>query len=300
METIRLFSSDTGGKFLASIEAAKPVLRNWWQEVSESEDSQKLIFYSLAAAYAIIGLVALVQLIRIQQRVPEYIWTTQKVFHLLNFIVNAVRAVVFFFRSELQPHAPHVLVAVALDLPGILFFTTYTLLVLFWAEIYHQARGLPTDNLRPSFLITNAAIYLIQFGIWGYMWLSPENFDFVDTLSKFFFAGVSLSAATGFLLYGGRLFLMLRRFPIESRGRRKKLSEVGYVTAICFICFSVRAIMIAISAFNERAFDLDVLYHPLLNLVYYTLVELLPSALVLFILRRLPPRRNPNVTQPIR
>lgn len=27
---------------------------------------------------------------------------------------------------------------VLLDLPGILFFTTYTLLVLFWAEIYHQ------------------------------------------------------------------------------------------------------------------------------------------------------------------
>jgi hypothetical protein len=29
-----------------------------------------------------------VQLIRIQLRVPEYGWTTQKVFHLLNFIVN--------------------------------------------------------------------------------------------------------------------------------------------------------------------------------------------------------------------
>jgi hypothetical protein len=29
-----------------------------------------------------------VQLIRIELRVPEYGWTTQKVFHLLNFIVN--------------------------------------------------------------------------------------------------------------------------------------------------------------------------------------------------------------------
>lgn len=29
-----------------------------------------------------------VQLIRIQLRVPEYGWTTQKVFHLLNFAVN--------------------------------------------------------------------------------------------------------------------------------------------------------------------------------------------------------------------
>lgn len=29
---------------------------------------------------------------------------------------------------------------VLLDLPGLLFFSTYTLLVLFWAEIYHQVR----------------------------------------------------------------------------------------------------------------------------------------------------------------
>ncbi len=37
--------------------------------------------------------------------------------------------------------------------------------------------------------------------------------------------------------------------------------------------------------------DLDVMNHPLLNIIYYTLCEILPSALVLYILRRLPPRR---------
>lgn len=29
-----------------------------------------------------------IQLIRIELRVPEYGWTTQKVFHLMNFVVN--------------------------------------------------------------------------------------------------------------------------------------------------------------------------------------------------------------------
>lgn len=32
---------------------------------------------------------------RIQMRVPEYGWTTQKVFHLLNFLVAGLRAAVF-------------------------------------------------------------------------------------------------------------------------------------------------------------------------------------------------------------
>lgn len=35
------------------------------------------------------------QLIRIQMRVPEYGWTTQKVFHLLNFLVASLRLGVF-------------------------------------------------------------------------------------------------------------------------------------------------------------------------------------------------------------
>lgn len=47
------------------------------------------------------------------------------------------------------------------------------------------------------------------------------------SLRVVFLLQVSVAAAAGFLLYGGRLFIMLRRFPIESRGRRKKLREVG-------------------------------------------------------------------------
>lgn len=39
---------------------------------------------------------------------------------------------------QVQQIEPEALQYVLLDLPGLLFFTTYTLLVLFWAEIYHQ------------------------------------------------------------------------------------------------------------------------------------------------------------------
>ena len=43
--------------------------------------------------------------------------------------------------SDVHPRAVQ---SVLLDLPGLLFFTTYTLLVLFWAEIYHQVDVLTT------------------------------------------------------------------------------------------------------------------------------------------------------------
>ena len=43
----------------------------------------------------------------------------------------------------------------------------------------------------------------------------------------------------------------------------------------------------------------DLLDHPFLNLIYYTACELVPSALVLYILRKLPPRRSQQGYQQI-
>ncbi|CAM8975128.1 unnamed protein product [Rhodiola kirilowii] len=270
---------------------------DWWDEINDSVQWQDGIFFTLCAAYGLVSSVALIQLIRIELRVPEYGWTTQKVFHLMNFIVNGVRAVVFGFHKLVFMLSPKVLISVVLDLPGLVFFSTYTLLVLFWAEIYYQAKSLPTDKLRIVYLTVNGAVYLVQVGVWVYLWIDDNSV--VEFIGRIFIGVVSIIAALGFLFYGGRLFFMLRRFPIESKGRRKKLHEVGSVTAICFTCFLVRCIVVLLSAFDSNA-SLDVLDHPILDLIYYTMVEILPSALVLFILRKLPPKRISAQYHPIR
>lgn len=277
---------------IVKLEAAS----DWWDEVDESQKWQDGIYYALCAAYSLVAAVALIQLIRIQLRVPEYGWTTQKIFHFMNVIVNGVRAILFGFHRDIFILRPKVLTVVLLDLPGLLFFSTYTLLVLFWAEIYYQARSIPTDCLRPAYYIINGGVYFIQGCIWIYLGVDDNSAS--EAVAKLFFAVVSLFAALVFLFYGGRLFFMLRRFPIESKGRRKKLNEVGFVTAICFTCFVVRCIVVSVSAFEKNA-DLDVLDHPILNFIYYMLVEILPSALVLFILRKLPPKRMSDQYHPI-
>jgi hypothetical protein len=83
----------------------------------------------------------------------------------------------------------------------------------------------------------------LQGGLWALSCLSTDEAmqQTGYVLSDMTLAAVSVVAAIGFLLYGGRLFLMLQRFPIESRGRRKKLQEVGLVTSICAGCFSLRS-----------------------------------------------------------
>ncbi|EEF43892.1 conserved hypothetical protein [Ricinus communis] len=239
---------------------------NWWDEINDTAEWQDGIFYALCAAYALVSSIALIQLIRIELRVPEYGWTTQKVFHLMNFIVNGVRAIVFGFHKQVF-------------------------------VLHPKARSLPTDKLRIVYISVNAAMYFVQVCIWIYLWIDDNSI--VEFIGKIFIAGVSIIAALGFLLYGGRLFFMLRRFPIESKGRRKKLHEVGSVTAICFTCFLIRCFVVLLSAFDSDA-SLDVLDHPVLNLIYYMLVEILPSALVLYILRKLPPKRISAQYHPIR
>ncbi|KAG8062917.1 hypothetical protein GUJ93_ZPchr0003g17641 [Zizania palustris] len=272
-------------------------LRGWWEEVNESPAWQDGAFFSLSAAYALVSAVALVQLIRIQVRVPEFGWTTQKVFHLMNFAVNGVRAIIFGFHAHVFLLQTKVYTLVLLDLPGLLFFSTYTLLVLFWAEIYHKAKNLPTDKLRIIYMSVNGVIYVIQVCIWVYLGTSDN--PLLDPVSKIFISVVSTIALLGFLIYGGRLFFMLRRFPIESKGRRKKLYEVGTVTAICCTCFLIRCIVVAVSSFDPDL-SLEVLDHPILDFVYYMLTEILPSALVLYILRKLPPKRVSANYQAIR
>ncbi|EFH70623.1 hypothetical protein ARALYDRAFT_337374 [Arabidopsis lyrata subsp. lyrata] len=180
---------------------------------------------------------------------------------------------------------------ILLDIPSLGFFTTYAVLILFWAMIHYQARAISTDGLKPSFFTINAIVYVVQISLWLVLWWNPIRVMVILFLSKMFLAGVSLFVALGFLLYGGRLLLMLHRFPVESKGRRKKMKEVGCVTTICFTGFLIRCIMMCFAAFYEGA-NLDVMDHPILNLIYYLLVEILPFSLVLFILRTLPPKRH--------
>lgn len=276
----------------AAVASAPAAGAGWWEHVNGSPAWQDGIFCALAVLYGLIAVSSSIQVARIQHRVPEYGWTTQKVFQFLNFLVNGARCSIFAFRRQVQQMNPQIFQHVILDLPGLAFFTTYAMLALFWAEISYQARGLEADGLRSSFYTINCVIYAIQVLLWWLWWWNPNPSMLV--LSKLFIAGLSFFTALGFLLYGSRLFLMLKRFPIESKGSQQKLREVGRVGSICFFCFFARCVMMCFNAFDKEA-DLDVLDHPILNFFYYLLVEILPSSLVLYILRRIP--SNLRLTQ---
>ena len=95
------------------------------QDATSSSPSMLVAYDYLAVLYAVLAIVAFVQLIRIQSRNP-IVWTTQKSFVVLNFFVMSIRATVFGIRGKLDEIEPKVFASVLLDLPGLIFFTTCT------------------------------------------------------------------------------------------------------------------------------------------------------------------------------
>ena len=225
-------------------------------------------------------------------------------FHVLNFLCASFRAGVFAFRRVIEAkamgtgsHRHHhqilwlVFREVVLNLPAALFFTTYALLVLFWGEIYYRAKGLECGGLRKGFVSVNVFVYaLLIFGC-AAVGIFPEQIKTVAAVGAVFLATASLCTACGFVKYGGALFVMLKKFPPSAKGRRKKIAEVGVVTAVCTFCFVARsAAMIgdAIVLANRNSVSnswLDSINHPVVDIAYYAVCELFPSALVLFVLR---------------
>eukprot|EP01114_Cavostelium_apophysatum_P016362 TRINITY_DN4633_c0_g1_i1.p1 TRINITY_DN4633_c0_g1~~TRINITY_DN4633_c0_g1_i1.p1 ORF type:complete len:302 (-),score=22.60 TRINITY_DN4633_c0_g1_i1:43-948(-) len=256
------------------------------------------LVYVLAGLYGVVLIIPIIQLIRLFVRLNVGCgMTTQKLFFLLIFLSCSARLA--FFLIVPWQHGKFFMVDFSDDpvftvfeiFPSALFFTTYTLLILFWAEIIHHARNqslnLP-QRLRSSFLIANLLVYLILGAFFVMMYfMDSKHWRTLDISMNLFLCFIFIAAAFGFLLYGGKLYKMLKQFPIESRGRTSKLKEVGWVSIVCKFCFIVRAILLVCGTFYSLVDMKDAFIG-----VYYGTVEVVPSLLVLFILRKLPPKRR--------
>jgi hypothetical protein len=104
-----------------------------------------------------------------------------------------------------------------------------------------------------------------------------------------FFAIISILASVGTTVYGGRLYLILKDFPIESVGRKAKQREVGVTVIICALAFLFQAALLLVFTFKPVE-DLN----PYFIGGFYLAVEIVPTAAILYILRKLPPRRDSN------
>eukprot|EP01112_Ceratiomyxa_fruticulosa_P016196 TRINITY_DN485_c0_g1_i2.p1 TRINITY_DN485_c0_g1~~TRINITY_DN485_c0_g1_i2.p1 ORF type:complete len:312 (-),score=38.07 TRINITY_DN485_c0_g1_i2:89-1024(-) len=261
-------------------------------------------FFALAGFYFFLLLFPLVQIYRITALgYPITKSTTQKTFLTLFSVTSLLRCSFFvvvpiFSNGNFNIARFENPIDLILDDAGcIVFFTTFTLLIIFWAEIIYQAgnnRDFFIRRVRPVYYVTITLIYLAQVSLWVFliMWRKDAIYSTLVVVDNVLYAGLAVISALGFLYFGGRLYLMLRH-SIESEGRKNKLVEVLYVAIMCIVCFITRSVIFSLLTFSNV---INASY--IVIGIYYFLSEIAPILVVYLVLRKLPPPFEKEEYQP--
>jgi hypothetical protein len=233
---------------------------------------------------------------------PLLTWTRQKNFLALLLFVDIGRFLYFaltpWFEQSFNVDSLDLAWVWGLDqLCTLVFFTTFSSLVLFWVEIIHHAKYHERSKvLRPLFAVINVIVYALVSVLVGLMVYEkcraqPDKakIDLFNLVDHSFYTALSLLLAILFVVYGVRLFSLLKSNPIRSQGRTAKLREVGSITPICATSFTLRALMRLLMALRE-VYDLGLQKEWWYVLIFYVVSEVLPALLVLYVLRKMPPR----------
>lgn len=186
------------------------------------------------------------------------------------------------------------------NLPGLMYFSTISLLLDQWGMVYYTATDEPRPYRKcfvPALAATNIVMWLLQSTMWVLFYLATKN-DFtslptISLISTGALASVYLVMSIAVLVFGQRTKQILRDVPIEFSVISKKVVEVGRLTQVCAICFTLRALLIVwgnVEPYFGPKYHLSMTVTVAVVMSYYALLEILPCIIVLYYYRRLPPR----------
>eukprot|EP00163_Fabomonas_tropica_P001604 TRINITY_DN11183_c0_g1_i1.p1 TRINITY_DN11183_c0_g1~~TRINITY_DN11183_c0_g1_i1.p1 ORF type:complete len:322 (+),score=14.71 TRINITY_DN11183_c0_g1_i1:201-1166(+) len=261
----------------------------------------QVMLCTLAVLYGLMAIWASVQFVRVHRVLPANAWTTQKLFHLFIGLMCTIRCaywIYLLFTDQMQVD-PWWIDIMWSTIPSLLYFSTYTLLVLFWVHVYHLAHSIRITshsttmhvNMRYVYYTVNGILVFIQAGIYGACFVL--NQDIILRMNSIFFATWCLVTAVFFVVYGARLYLHFHRMtPVQSDSKERltRMRRVGAVTLVASICFVVRAMYTLALNIDQGALmdKMSVEYYNVSGCVYFLVSEVIPSSIILLILRDLP------------
>ena len=188
------------------------------------------------------------------------------------------------------------------SMPAFLFFVCFLIVLFVWAELYHTAKAKPGDlrdpsfrirSLRPVFLtiifliyVAIAVLYILDFTLFE---SQSQTVSVTNNLAEMsivaFDALLYFASAMGFFIYGTVFMAELRKtgakmFSVQSR-RQRIVLEVQIITIVMTLCFLVRAGLTIWQVFTSVA--LSAVWFA--DLLYFSLLELMPMGLLIVILR---------------
>ena len=186
------------------------------------------------------------------------------------------------------------------NLPGLMYFSTISLLLNQWGFVYYTATDQPRPYRRcflPALAAINLGMWVLQLTMWSLFFVATEH-DFpslpvISLISTGALAFVYLIMSIAILVFGQRTKQILRDVPIEFSVVSKKVVEVGNLTQLCAVCFTLRALLIVwgnVEPYFGTNYQLPMPVTIAVVMSYYVVFEIFPCVVILYYYRRLPPR----------
>lgn len=186
------------------------------------------------------------------------------------------------------------------NVPGLMYFSTISLLLDQWGMVYYTATDEPRPYRRcflPALAAANIFMWVLQSTMWSLFFIATNN-DFpslptINLISTCSLASVYLLMSVAVLVFGQRTKQVLRDVPIEFSVISQKVSEVGKLTQLCAVCFTLRALLIVwgdVEPYFGPEYHLSGPITIGVVMSYYALFEIIPCVVILYYYRRLPPR----------
>jgi len=193
-----------------------------------------------------------------------------------------------------------ILEAIMADLPAVIFFYIYTVIVIRWAEIYHFSRKIKSkgDQVLPYIIGINVFIILafIAFLIAYFATQTSEITcgdgtgsnapKLVSLAYKIVFAIFCVFAVIGFSFYGYGLIKLLvdsMKSVSDKKSRLSRVYQIGLLTIICSLGLLAQAIFRIVSTFipPESRISLTTFI-----IIFVVITECLPGLTVIFIFHK--------------
>jgi len=175
----------------------------------------------------------------------------------------------------------------------VLFFTAFTIVLFYWAELYHKnyivARGF-LPRLFKFFVLTNVLLYVTEISVvLVFVIVDRGEYDNregnpVYETSIYLEIFVSFIVSIAFFFYGMRLFRQHRRAHDFEEGyeiKSKEILTILIATIIFTACFLVRVV-----AFLFRPVEHEYMNQQLFQVLAYYIPEVIPSLVQFYLIRR--------------
>jgi len=229
-------------------------------------------------------------------------WNWKKAFHAIIIVCTLVRGLFFIFQPWYTERDDNIswidsLYVVWYQWGSALFLAAYFMLLLFWGDFYYQVNGRTDTCFGRMKTILCSFLFIVlcslsTFVLLAFGWAKDgTRMAWLDLISSAVIGVLSILISLAFLYYGILLYLGLSKYRVFNATKVAQTFKVGSVAFVCTVCFATRASLVLYSllkAINDQSFERNFDLAWFWVLIFFFIFEVLPIALMLFLLRKLP------------